>query len=123
MNVYLDFIHKYYGFLHVTLRDAVSWFVSCADRLLKLAHKKSHAMNPAFVRWAKNDFYHEHGHIPTSGFVGVVMLMHVCRKVSLFGFDLDLELGPEGSGRTMLKRWYYDKRDITLKDRRRALSF
>ena len=69
------------------------------DELSRLNEKKVHAVNPAFLQYIDNRYFKAKRQRPSSGMVMAVMLMHVCRKVTLFGFS--------GSS---IKAWYFPKR-------------
>ena len=74
-----------------------------ADRLPKMMAKKIHPINPRFMRYApyaEKNIEAVYKEQPTSGFVCAVMLMHVCERVTAYGFT---------AGKT-LKAWYFDKR-------------
>jgi hypothetical protein len=81
---------------------------------LRLIHKKVHALNPDFVQWIKNDYWTVNHHIPTSGFVGIVLMMYYCKSVTIYGFALQDTWTDTGQKTRMgLKAWYYEKRNIT----------
>ena len=51
----------------------------------------------AALQWAQSDPFSRSHHITTSGFQSMLMLMHVCERVALFGFS-----GPQA------REWYYE---------------
>ena len=87
---------------HVTEALVGKWHIQNprADRLPKMMAKKIHPINPRFMRYAEKNIEAVYKEQPTSGFVCAVMLMHVCERVTAYGFT---------AGKT-LKAWYFDKR-------------
>lgn len=67
--------------------------------LSRMLLKKAHPVNPAFMRYAENGMKRAFKEVPTSGFVMLLMLAHVCAKVKGYGFQ-----------GTNLKSWYWPKR-------------
>ena len=76
------------------------------DRLLA---KNVHPINPEFLDYSAA-LFRSKGHLVTQGFRGLLVLMHSCAKVHVYGFDG----GPD---------WYFDKernRGRSDKDRHRS---
>eukprot|EP00854_Cymbomonas_tetramitiformis_P003419 gene3418-4298_t len=48
--------------------------------LIKLLRKRIHPINPAFIRYSRNDFFTAKGHLPTQGMRALLMLVHKCIK-------------------------------------------
>lgn len=70
--------------------------------LRRLGGKKVHALNPAFVAYARRDtFAAAVGHNPSSGFTATLLLLHVCSSVDIYGLSVFHD-DPR------MKRWYYD---------------
>ena len=69
------------------------------NELFRLNEKKVHAINPKFLQYIDNRYFKSKKERPSSGMVLAVLLMHVCEKVTLFGFA--------GSS---IKDWYFPKR-------------
>lgn len=69
-------------------------------RLLSMMAKKLHPMNPAFTKYVDAGFMKAFkGEHPTSGFINLLLLAHVCARVDAYGF----------TGKS-LKSWYFPKR-------------
>eukprot|EP00959_Pyramimonas_sp_CCMP1952_P332552 6963755-Pyramimonas_sp.AAC.1 len=58
------------------------------------------------LQWSQSDPFNERNHIVTSGFQAMLLLMHVCEKVSLFGFS-----GPS------YREWYFNKHNTSAKEK------
>ena len=73
---------------HVTEALVGKWHIQNprADRLPKMMAKKIHPINPRFMRYAEKNIEAVYKEQPTSGFVCAVMLMHVCERVTAYGF-------------------------------------
>ena len=70
--------------------------------LRRLGGKKVHALNPAFVAYARRDtFAADVGHNPSSGFTATLLLLHICSSVDIYGFSVFHD-DPR------MKRWYYN---------------
>lgn len=72
--------------------------------LTRVLEKKVHPMNPDFNQHTKTPYFKKVGHIPSAGFVASVILLHVCQKVNLFGFNI---LATKKKPHNM-KTWYYE---------------
>eukprot|EP00239_Pterosperma_sp_CCMP1384_P012201 CAMPEP_0197868030 /NCGR_PEP_ID=MMETSP1438-20131217/45071_1 /TAXON_ID=1461541 /ORGANISM="Pterosperma sp., Strain CCMP1384" /LENGTH=248 /DNA_ID=CAMNT_0043486715 /DNA_START=454 /DNA_END=1196 /DNA_ORIENTATION=- len=64
-----------------------------------LLAKKVHALNPAFLDYVQSSYFRQHRATPTSGMVCLLLLLHHCETVSVYGF-----FGGD------LKKWYFNKR-------------
>lgn len=51
---------------------------------------------------------------PTSGFVGMVMLLHACQRVHLFGFNTEETLRLKGNA--AFQDWYFKKNNTKRDD-------
>ena len=72
------------------------------EAVRRLGDKKVHALNPAFVAYARRDtFAADVGHNPSSGFAATLLLLHVCNSVDIYGFSV-FQDDPR------MKRWYYN---------------
>lgn len=72
------------------------------ETLRRLGRKKVHALNPAFVAYARRDtFAADVSHNPSSGFTATLLLLHVCNSVDVYGFSVFRD-DPR------MKQWYYN---------------
>ncbi|KAK3251206.1 hypothetical protein CYMTET_39446 [Cymbomonas tetramitiformis] len=85
-------------------------------KLWRLSAKKVHGFHPAYHEYVSSLYFRQRQHLPTAGFAGVLLLLHVCANVKLFGFDLNIEdeATSSNSGHN-LKEWYYAKRPLLNK--------
>ncbi|KAK3283792.1 hypothetical protein CYMTET_8528 [Cymbomonas tetramitiformis] len=67
--------------------------------LWRMLQKRVHPLNPQFRHYAQPLSWTTRGHMHTTGMTGVLLLMHHCRHVNVFGFR----------GKR-LTEWYYNKR-------------
>ncbi|KAK3266218.1 hypothetical protein CYMTET_25143 [Cymbomonas tetramitiformis] len=68
-----------------------------------LLRKKVHPLNPNFIDYARSSYWNLHSSTPTSGYVAMLLLLHHCQHVSIFGFMV-------GATKYDLKQWYFNKR-------------
>ncbi|KAK3232919.1 hypothetical protein CYMTET_56754 [Cymbomonas tetramitiformis] len=71
----------------------------CMQELTRLLDKKVHPVNMEFFDYAQTPYFRAHDTTPTSGFVSMLLLLHKCQSVSMFGFAAE-----------ELKKWYFHKR-------------
>lgn len=72
------------------------------EAVRRLGGKKVHALNPAFVAYARRDtFAADVGHNPSSGFTATLLLLHLCHAVNIYGFSV-FQDNPR------MKQWYYN---------------
>ncbi|XP_070996270.1 CMP-N-acetylneuraminate-beta-galactosamide-alpha-2,3-sialyltransferase 1-like isoform X2 [Oncorhynchus clarkii lewisi] len=45
--------------------------------------------NPAFFKYVYDTWLENHGHYPSTGFLSLLFAMHICDKVSVYGFGAD----------------------------------
>ena len=57
------------------------------------------------LQWGQSKYFNQQSHIVTSGFHAMLMLMHVCKRVSLFGFS--------GSQH---REWYFAKHNTSSEE-------
>lgn len=77
-------------------REAVisSWCTSpegppcTVEALERLSRKKTHPINPLFTQSYIRSAYFS-GDIPSAGFMSMLFLMHVCKRVHIYGFNID----------------------------------
>lgn len=77
------------------------------NNLRRLGSKKVHALHPDFIDNVNSPWFRKQGHVPTSGFLGVMLLLHVCSEVHLYGFSVNTNVTDLGSRPVQLKRWYW----------------
>ncbi|KAK3277874.1 hypothetical protein CYMTET_14149 [Cymbomonas tetramitiformis] len=75
--------------------------------LRRLGSKKVHALHPDFIDNVNSPWFRKQGHVPTSGFLGVMLLLHVCSEVHLYGFSVHTNSTDSASRPIKLKRWYW----------------
>ncbi|KAK3283446.1 hypothetical protein CYMTET_8852 [Cymbomonas tetramitiformis] len=58
-----------------------------SDELARLLRKRIHPINPHFLRFTRNAYLAGKGHLPTQGFRAMLLLIHLCRQVDIYGFQ------------------------------------
>ncbi|KAK3278155.1 hypothetical protein CYMTET_13889, partial [Cymbomonas tetramitiformis] len=74
-----------------------------AKDLNRLLKKKTHALNPLFLDHITTSHFSKNGITSSSlspGFVTVMLALHVCHEVTLYGFDVKFKSGT-------IHSWYY----------------
>mmetsp|Transcript_24734 Transcript_24734/g.68868 ORF Transcript_24734/g.68868 Transcript_24734/m.68868 type:complete len:456 (+) Transcript_24734:229-1596(+) len=92
--------HRFVNNAYVGWREGnetvLAKWAGSVQQLLKYSHSHSWVINPKFLEYSQSRRFTSHDHLCTQGFRALLILMHTCREVHVFGFD-------GGTG------WYYDK--------------
>ncbi|XP_054462577.1 CMP-N-acetylneuraminate-beta-galactosamide-alpha-2,3-sialyltransferase 1-like [Anoplopoma fimbria] len=48
-------------------------------------------LNPAFMRYVHDVWLHKKGYYPSTGFMALVLALHICDEVHVFGFGADID--------------------------------
>ncbi|KAJ3584512.1 hypothetical protein NHX12_015007 [Muraenolepis orangiensis] len=46
-------------------------------------------LHPGFIKYVHESWLEKHGRYPSTGFLGVVLAIHICDEVNVFGFGAD----------------------------------
>jgi hypothetical protein len=69
--------------------DLFNWIVSLVENGLRWEPERVRLIHPEFVKYLFEDWMEEQGQFPSTGFIALMIAVHVCDEVDVFGFGAD----------------------------------
>jgi beta-galactoside alpha-2,3-sialyltransferase (sialyltransferase 4B) len=67
------------------------WIVNLVEKVLPWDARRVRIINPGFVKYLHQDWLEARGGFPSTGFIAMMIAVHVCDEVDVFGFGADAE--------------------------------
>lgn len=71
--------------------DLFDWIVNLVENVLPWDARRVRIINPEFVKYLHEDWLEARGGFPSTGFIAMMIAVHVCDEVDVFGFGADAE--------------------------------
>jgi hypothetical protein len=87
--------------------DLFDWILTLVEKDLPWDPERVRIINPEFVQYLQEGWLDERGSLPSTGFIAMMIAVHVCDEVDVFGFGADA-----------LGRWdrYYEDEPVVPTD-------
>jgi hypothetical protein len=71
--------------------DLFDWMLSLVEKDLRWDPERVRIINPEFVKYLHESWMEERGSFPSTGLVAMMLAVHVCDEVDIFGFGADAQ--------------------------------
>ena len=71
--------------------DLFDWILSLVENDLRWEPDRVRIIHPEFVKYLYEDWMEEQGQFPSTGFIALMIAVHVCDEVDVFGFGADAD--------------------------------
>jgi len=75
----------------VATENLFDWIVSLVEDSLRWDPGRVRIIHPEFVKYIYEDWMDERGQFPSTGFIALMIAVHVCDDVDVFGFGADAD--------------------------------